>query len=83
MSSSLILIKDLKNKKKAINKEIYRYLYEITKKTILLYLSNNKTECIYIIPYIILGYPKYDINKIYKYIIKKIQKHNILIIFIK
>ena len=83
MSNSLILIKDLKNKKKAINKEIYRYLYDLTKKTILLYLSNNKKECIYTIPYIILGYPKYNINKVSKYIIKKIQKHNILIIFIK
>tara|TARA_B100000575_G_scaffold268513_2_gene247488 strand:- start:947 stop:1231 length:285 start_codon:yes stop_codon:yes gene_type:complete len=83
MSNSLILIKDLKNKKKTINKEIYRYLYDLTKKTILLYLSNNKTECIYTIPYIILGYPKYNINKVSKYIIKKIKKHNILIIFIK
>lgn len=83
MNNSLLLIKDLKEKKKKINKEIYRYLYDLTKKTILLYLSNNKTECIYIIPYIILGYPKYDILKVSKYIIKKIQKHNIFIQFIK
>ena len=55
----------------------------ISKKTILFYASINKTECIYIIPYIIFGYPKYDIKKVSKYIITKIKKKNIFIILIQ
>jgi hypothetical protein len=82
MSNSLKIIKDLKNKKYQIYKEIYRYLYNLTKKTILFNVSINKTDCTYTIPYIIFGYPKYDIKKVSKYIIKKIIKKNIFIILI-
>tara|TARA_Y100000768_G_scaffold388267_1_gene383156 strand:- start:22014 stop:22298 length:285 start_codon:yes stop_codon:yes gene_type:complete len=83
MSNSLKIIKDLKEKKKEAHKEVYKYLYNLTKKTILFYASINKTNCIYTIPYILFGYPKYDIKKVSKYIIKKIIVKNIFIILIK
>ena len=77
MDNDLKKIFELKKKKKLIMKELYRYLYNLAKKTIILYVENNKCECIYNIPFMIFGYPRYKIKDVSKYIIKKLNKNGI------
>lgn len=82
--NDLRIINQIKEKKKLIKKEINDTIYKLCKKTIILYATNNKYECIYIIPYFIFGLPKYNIENVSIYIINKLKNHGIKkIIFFK
>ena len=82
-SNDLTIINQIKQKKKKIKKETNQTIFKLCKKTIILYAKNNKYECIYIIPYFVFGLPKYNIENVSEYIIKKLKKsgfNNILFI---
>lgn len=76
-NDDLNIIFDIKKKQKKIKKEINRKIFNQCKNTIILYAKNNKTECIFTIPTIIFGLPKYDIKYVSDYIIYKLKIYNI------
>tara|TARA_Y100000590_G_C15563558_1_gene955722 strand:- start:27 stop:323 length:297 start_codon:yes stop_codon:yes gene_type:complete len=80
-SNDLKIILELKRKKNKIKNETNNKIYRLCTKTIILYVNNNKYECIYTIPYIIFGLPKYNIEEVALFIINKLKKQGIKIIF--
>ena len=80
-SNNLKIILDLKEKKDKIKSETNHKVYKLCSKTIGLYITNNKYECIYTIPYIIFGLPKYNIDDVALYVIKKLKKQGMPIVF--
>jgi len=80
-SNNLKIISDLKKKKDKIKSETNNTIFKLCSKTIVLYVTNNKSECIYTIPYIIFGLPKYNIDDVALYVIKKLKKQGIPIVF--
>ena len=77
-------IDEIYKKKNKIKYETNNYILNLVKKKIIYYIELQKYECQYIIPSFILGFPRYIINDVAKYIIRKIQKGGIdNIIFIE
>lgn len=81
-SNDLDYLNELKEKKVKIKREVKKYFYDKCIKTILFYSKNNKYECLFEIPYITFGLPKYNIYEIILYIIKKLKKLGIKIIIV-
>ena len=77
MNNDIQIIFDIKKKQKNIKKQINRTIYKQCVNTIIYYAKNNKLECIYNIPLIMFGFPKYDIKLVAEYIIFKLKKNNL------
>lgn len=82
MYKNLNVLIEIKNKKKKLNMEAKKKIYLQCEKKIILYAEMNKYECIFEVPYIVFGLPKYDIYEIIKYIIKKLNKKQIIDIYL-
>ena len=73
---------ELKKKKNKIRQECKKSLYDQCIKTIILYAKNNKYECIFEVPYIMFGLPKYNILDMIQYLITKLKNKGISIVIL-
>ena len=81
-SNDLNYLHELKKKKIKIDQECKKSLYEQCIKTILLHAKNNKFECVFEIPYIVFGLPKYNMIDMVQYLIHKLNNKGINIVIL-